>query len=98
MRYDFALHYFPSLTRNDEIRYDHFDILAKAVDRPEVKLAADWRNDKFKIVNKSPLWKKRRVIVYREYPAITLEVYTSRRSSVTYYLSGTFTLTPARAC
>jgi hypothetical protein len=94
MLYDFALYFFPSLTRDDDIRYDNFKIAAKASDHEEAIRFADWRNAKFRIVNKSPLWKKRIIVVHRRYPDIKYEIFTSRTSSVTYLMTGPLTETP----
>ena len=58
MLYDYALKFFPSLTRDDYIKLDSFRLAAKAQNHEEASSFIKWYDKKFRFLKNNPLWKK----------------------------------------
>ena len=87
MLYDLALHYFPSLSRDDKIMYSSFRIVAKAQNHTKALQFIDWYDKKFRSLRDNPLWIKRITALHKGYPPIRIQVFVST-SSASYVTIG----------
>lgn len=81
MLYDFALHYFPSLTRDDKIMPEGFKIASKAQDHEEALRFIKWWDKKFNSMKNNPLWRRRIMADHRGYQQIGIQVFVSTSSA-----------------
>ena len=68
MLYDFALHFFPSLSRDDKIMLEGFKIASKAQPHEEALRFIYWWEKKFNSLKNNPLWRRRIMAAHRGYP------------------------------
>ena len=88
MLYDFALHFFPSLTRDDKIMPEGFKIASKAQDHEEALRFINWWKKKFNSLNNNPLWRRRIMADHRGYQPIGIQVFVSTSSASYVMIAG----------
>jgi len=88
MLYDFALHYFPSLSLDDKIMPEGFKIASKAQNHEEALRFINWWDKKFNSLKNNPLNKRRIMAVHRGYPQIGIPVFVSTASASYVLIAG----------